>query len=418
MTPEEITAKIEEKAKILFEAGEAKTLEKAREIAKSILGDIPETIKTMKTDLEGQVKVVKDELEKQREANEEFVTKMTRLKTAAEDNAKKGRTFDQALAEAIDENHEQIKTMARGRTKSVMMELKEVGSMGLSSISNLDAANVQMAPGIYNLPNRRTHMRDIMVTGRMTTSDFHYLRETGGEGDVAPWLEVAGAQTTAKAQLDLDYEEAVAPSQYVAGFLKISRKSLDDVVALRASLSQRLLEKYLNAEDTQILSGNGTPPAIQGILGVASALSPDDEVRSVDRIITSIAQIEEEDYRASGVILKPKEYYALLKTFESGGGYTLPGIGTVMFVNGVLMVAGVPVYSINGMPNSPRQFLTGDWQMGAQLLIREDPRVEFFDQDGTNVQTNQITVRVEGRIAVPIYYPEAFVKGDFYAATT
>lgn len=417
MTPEEITAKIEEKAKQLFDAGKADTLAEAKKLAQGIVAESAETIKSVKSELQAEIKVVKDELDKTKNANEELITKMNRIKEASLENAKKGRSFDEALGEALEENQEQIKTMARGRTKSVMMELKAVGDMGTGSISNLDAANVQMASGIYNLPNRRIHMRDIMVGGRMTTSDFHYLRETGGEGDVAPWLEVQTGQTTAKSQLDLDYEEAVAPSQYVAGFLKISRKSLDDIIALRASLSQRLLEKYLNAEDTQILSGGGTPPALQGILGVASDLDPSDEERSIDRIITSIAQIEEADYRANGVILKPKEYYALLKTFEAGGGYTLPGIGTVMFVNGVLMVAGVPVYPINGMPSSPRQFLTGDWQMGAQLLIREDPRVEFFDQDGTNVQTNQITVRVEGRIALPIYYPESFVVGDFYATT-
>jgi hypothetical protein len=38
-----------------------------------------------------------------------------------------------------------------------------------------------------------------------------------------------------------------------------------------------------------------------------------------------------------------------------------------------------------------------------------------FEEDGTNVRENKITVRVEGRIALPIYYTDAFVTGSLNA---
>ncbi len=47
-----------------------------------------------------------------------------------------------------------------------------------------------------------------------------------------------------------------APAQYIAGFVRISRQMLDDVPAMTSFLQARLLEKYLLAEDAQLLNGN------------------------------------------------------------------------------------------------------------------------------------------------------------------
>lgn len=58
------------------------------------------------------------------------------------------------------------------------------------------------------------------------------------------------------------------------------------------------------------------------------------------------------------------------------------------------------------------QYIIGDWQMGAQLLIQEGMRIEFFEQDGTNVRENKITVRIEETIAFPVYGSTFFVVGS------
>jgi hypothetical protein len=58
------------------------------------------------------------------------------------------------------------------------------------------------------------------------------------------------------------------------------------------------------------------------------------------------------------------------------------------------------------------KFLTGDFAEGAMILMREPPVVEFFEQDGTNVRENKITVRVEERFAFPIFGNTYFIYGD------
>ena len=64
-----------------------------------------------------------------------------------------------------------------------------------------------------------------------------------------------------------------APAQYIAGFVRISRQMLDDVPAMTSFLQARLLEKYLLAEDAQLLNGNGTAPNLTGLTVNAAAFN-------------------------------------------------------------------------------------------------------------------------------------------------
>ena len=60
-----------------------------------------------------------------------------------------------------------------------------------------------------------------------------------------------------------------APAQVIAGYVRISRQMLDDVPAMTSFLQARLLEKYLVAEDAQLLSGSGSGGSA-GAAGYAS----------------------------------------------------------------------------------------------------------------------------------------------------
>lgn len=401
--------KREHEAKLAKESGE-KLKTEAIDAAKEAVKEELESVK-------GELKLVKDEAEKAKEELDAFKAENNRIRVQSKENEKNGRHFEKALDEAVSENIDAIKELQTNKKGKVSFQLKAVGDMGISSIADISMANAQLAPGIYALPNRRIHMRDILNTGRMTTSDYHYLREVAGEGDITTWTENSGK----KPQIDLDYIEKIAPSQYIAGYLKISRKALDDVQALRSALQMRLLEKYLVAEDAQVLQGNGVTPNLEGILQVAT---PYDDANGyeylVQRMIDAAGQLEEgtggftEGFYADGYVLKPRDWAKIANTVSQGSEqvFTLPGLGIVSMVNGVLMLNGIPVYKMNGMPNDPnRQFLVGDWRMGAQLLIREDPTIDFSYENEDDFVQNKITVRVEGRVSLPIYYEEAFVKG-------
>lgn len=415
LSPAEFDALSEyKKEKYLEEKTTYETEQSADAAKKAAEGVVKEAVEAAKTELTVLIDAAKEEtsavsvkLGVAQSELDAMKAENNRIQIAAKENEKNGKFFDEALVEAFqtDAFKADLQAMKDDKNAKVRVTLKAVGTMGISSIANIEIANAQLQPGINMLPNRRVHMRSIMNTGRMTTSDYHYLREVGGDSDVAAWAENSGQ----KSQLDLTYIEKVAPSQYIAGYLNISRKSLEDVTALNSALSMRLLEKYLIQEDFQVLQGSGISPILQGILGVAQAYNGS-ETFLVDRILDGCAQLEENEYYADGVLVKPRDWAGILRT-QTTLGYTLPSLGTVVMQNGILYVGGVPVWKMNGMPIANRQFLAGDWMLGAQLLIRDDPSVVLSYENQDNFIQNIVTVRVEGRAALPIYYPEAFVKG-------
>jgi HK97 family phage major capsid protein len=283
--------------------------------------------------------------------------------------------------------------------------------MGLSSITGLTAANVQMAPGIVPVANRLIHMRDVIPTGRMGTSLYNFLKEIGFDGSIGTWQENSGA----KPQFDIRYQEVSAPSQFIAGYIKISRKSLDDIPALKASIASRLLQKYLDAEDAQILSGTGANGQLSGIYQAGNSISyVPGRTKSVEMVVDSQSIIEELNHNVTAMLFRPRGYNDLMLSQSAGsttGIYSLPGMGTVAMINGQLTVNGAPAYKTTAMVDN--SFLLGDFEQALMLLLREDPIVEFFEQDGDNVKNNQITIRVEGRVAMPVFYSDALIHGSF-----
>ena len=394
---------LELKAQELLDANKAKTIEEAKAI---IANAISEATKAADAKLEEAVKSANVRIDEMDKALLEAKSENNRIKMDAQSKAPV--SFNQAFATAMDENSDNLEKFKRKEIKQFAMELKTVGDMSLANITDLAAANVQMLPGIIPAAPRKLHIRSLLPTGVMTTSAIHYLQETGSEGSVAAWADNSGT----KSQIDYDLTEEVAPSEFIAGYLRITRKALDDISAMRSYLQSRLLEQYLDAEDNQLLNGSGVSPNLGGLITNAEAYSGFRTIQ-VEKLLDSVAQIESNNHSANGILLSPEQFYALMLTRSTTNEYTLPGGVAVDLVNGQMFISGVPIFKSTAMSDS--KYLVGDWSKGAQLFVRENPIVRFFEEDGTNVRENKITVRVEGRVALPIYYTDAFVTGSLNA---
>lgn len=400
--------------------------EKAQEALKKQVSDLEERLKAKAASEDvDKLKTELEKAQKELEAATKSVADVNKYVEEVEKKLKekplggKFKAMASRIGEAVTKNWEQIKKLKDrnpGQTIRVdlfdEMEVKAAGDMGMANIVNLSTFNATPQPGIVTLPNTKVHMRQLIPTGTMDNSSITYLRETGGEGTLLPWAE-ATATATPKPQVDMDWIEVRMDAEYIAGWVRVSRKLLDDISAFRSFLQMRLMEMYFDAEDNQILNGNGTSPQLAGLLTNASALVTTATI-SIERIIDAISQLETTKYTATGIIMHPKDFYTIAKNKASGSGeYDLPGI--VVIQGGQLYVAGVPVYKTTAMTQGT--FLVGDFSMGCQLFVRENPRIEFFDQDRDNVITNKITVRIEGRAGLAIYRTAAFVKGTMVAST-
>ena len=363
----------------------------------SAKADNASALESVKAELEAtkaSITVVKDEIEK-------LEAKQNRVKM----NQTEVKGFNVTLADAIEQNGDSLAKLARGEQKrsSFILDTKAVGNMTEAANLTGDITR-QYANQVYALPARKVHLRSLLPIGTINQGLFTFPYESGGEGAPA-----AQTQGSSKAQVDFDITMKDAAAQYIAGYVRISRQMLDDIPAMTSFLQSRLLEKYLVAEDAQILSGNGTAPNLQGILPVATAATGAATV-DVEQLVQAIAQLETSNYSATGILVNPTDWAAIMNTKNSGSAYSLPA-STVVTTDGSVSIAGIPLYKSTAI--AVDKFLVGDWSMGAQIMQNQGISVQFSEMDGDNFTKNMITVRVEARIAFPIYYAGAFIYGDF-----
>ncbi len=388
----------------LIEKGLAEVKAKVTEATEKSTNEVQEIKGEIKT-VSVQVTEVKEYAEKLQNHVDSLEMK---LNGSAVQNAEK-KSFNDVLADAINENEDNYQKFLRKEKKSFAIELKAVGDMSTANVTGGSRYGQIFDSNIRQNPNRKVHMSQVLRGGSIGAGNtYTFMRENGnGEGAIAP-----AAEGALKSQFDLDLVEATVNVETIAGWLRVTRKAMNNIPGFVSFLQARLPEKFQRALDAQILYGDGTTPNLKGILTAGNfvASTAVASQKLIDKLIDDVATLEDTYERdATGILLRPTDYYGFFKNKASGSGeYDLPE--GVTFVNGQLYLFGIPVYASTAI--TAPDYVVGDFDMGAQLLTQEGMRIEFFEQDGTNVRENKVTVRIEGNYALPVYGPDFFIKGS------
>ncbi|WP_164714093.1 phage major capsid protein [Chitinophaga rhizosphaerae] len=389
--------------------------EKGQAAVKKQIGDVADEVKGVKEGVEevkSSVTVVRDEQDKLKEEVKSL--KAARGREGAEP---KRKNFNQVLADALVEQTDELEKMARGdsgRKKNLSIQLKAVGDVTTASVSGGDAWGNIIRPGIIELPKRKVNVRDLLPVGSIGPgTEFVYMREIPGEG--APDVHTEGA---VKSKLDLRLQEDSVKIQTIAGLMDVTKKAFNNIPGFVSLMQSRLPELLRRAEDRQELWGDGTGDNLKGILTAGNYTASDSTADTlVEQLIDGLSQAEDElETDVTTILLRPKYYFSFFKNKAAGSGeYDLPK--NVTFVNGVMYVSGIPVYSSTAMNKDfagaeANKFLIGDWSLGAQLLVQEDMRLEISEHDQDNFRRNKYTVRIEETVALPVYGSRFFIAGD------
>lgn len=410
------TKELQEKLDALKSALETSLTQKAKEEITAQLKAVTDELKALKdsmpkpdTESAAKIKALEEvlaQLKKDADLNQPVIDAFVAAKDRPVNT--KAKTFEQNLAEAVMEKTDDVIKFANKETKSLIIDLKVVGDMGTANITSGTRYGQQFAPNIVQQPYRKVHVRDLLpIVQAGPGNTYTFMRElTTGEGDVAPT-----AETATKPQLDLDLAEATVNFETIAGWLRVTRKAMRNIPGFVAWLQQRLPEKLMRVEDYQILYGDGNTPNLKGIGttgNFTAATSTSNELE--EALIDALSQLEDANERyASGIVVRPAAYYNFFKNKAVGSGeYDLPR--NFVFVNNVLYISGIPVIPTTAV--TAGDYFVGDWQEGAALLIQESMRLEFFEQDGTNVRENKVTLRIEETVALPVYGASYFIKGS------
>lgn len=292
-----------------------------------------------------------------------------------------------------------------GRNAKARVEMKATLTLATTDTAGAVGAGavVTRLPGVQALPQRRMTVRDLLAPGRMDGNTIEYVQETGFTNAAAPVAEGAS-----KPQSDIKLAEKTTTAKVIAHHMKVSRQALSDVSQLQSMIDQRLRFGLAFAEENQLLNGNGTGQNLSGLIlnstGYAAAFTPAAET-VIDKMRLAMLQAALAEYPATGHVMHPIDWARVELVKDANEAYVIGNPqGTVQPT-----LWGLPVVATQAI--GVDKFLTGAFQLGAQIFDRWDASVEtgYENDDFTK---NLVTVLAEERLALAVYRPEAFIYGD------
>ena len=310
---------------------------------------------------------------------------------------KKSETFANSLNESISENFESISKVRKGQ--GFNMEVKTVANMLLSADHLTGDEPRSYSNTVAAVPSQLINFSDLITSINIGGGTYTFPREGVGEG--SPATQTEGSD---KAQVDFDFTMVDVVTDFLAGYANYSKKMANNLPFLQSFLPNALRRDYLKAESAQFagIIETDVTASTQIITGVNKA----------EMLMNDVASLEEADFSANGITLRPAEWYNIAQgTYPSSTtAYSLPFL--VEFTNGVLTVNGIPVYKATWM--TANKYFVGDWTTLAKV-VTEGLSVQFSTEDEDNFRKNAITARIEAQIALAIHRVDAFRYGDFTA---
>lgn len=358
--------------------------------------------------------------------------------TRADNIVKELEHVDEHLAKAA-EKADSLSQLAKTASKSTsrgvekMAEIKSLGEAAVESIKNAGLARgkaagtaiaefkaatdtiVSPVPGeieisdrISTYPNGALYVRDLLPTEFVSAPTIGYFQiTTEGTADTV-------AEDGAKPQLSAEGTLVTTPLTKVAGIMKITDEMLEDYPRLVTAINGRgVYAKDLAVED-QILNGTGTAPDMTGFLAASintgTWVNGGGAADMAEAVYSAVMSIKlTTGYDADGIVINPADW-ALLRLAKDAndqyyaGGFFEGQYGT-QFGGLYPELWGLRIAVSAFCPQGT--LLVGAFRQASALAVKGGTRVET-GYDGTDFSHDRITLRVEERLALEIFVPEAF----------
>ena len=349
-----------------------------------------------------------------KQSADEALTKMNELAAQVQEleqkAARRGEDKPQEIKslgqQFVDDKFEGIKSAGgRGRFS---MEVKATINSATTRAAGSAGAMVEPTrlAGIIAPPGQKLTIRDLLLQGQMDGNALQYVRETGFTNNATTVAEL-----DKKPESDIKFDMVDTSAKVIAHYMKASRQILDDASQLRSYIDGRLRYGLKLVEERQLLNGDGTGQNLHGIIpqasvyavptGAATTLST-----GLDTFRFAMLQAVLAEYPASGFVLNPVDW-ANIETLKDTSGQYLIGNpqGTA-----TPTVWGLPVVQTQAIAQG--KFLTGAFNLGAQIFDRWQSRVEIATENEDDFVKNLVTILCEERLALAVYRPESFIYGN------
>lgn len=205
------------------------------------------------------------------------------------------------------------------------------------------------------------------------------------------------------------YERKVANVKTIAEWVPATKRALADVAALEGLINDELRLDIAEAEEAQILNGNGTGENFTGInawSGVQTQAFSTDLFESVRKGITKARTVGR--VNPTAIVANPLDAEAIDLAKDLNGTYRYGGPQSL----GQRSVWSLPVIESENQPAG--EALLGDFSK-AVIWDREQTTVTVTDSHADFFIRNMVAILAEERLAFAVTRPTAFVKVDISA---
>lgn len=303
---------------------------------------------------------------------------------------------DEEVKAFLEKKSSQGKTQVNFKATLTSLTTDAAGSVG-------DGIAPDRLAGIQELPQRRMTVRELLMPGSTESNAIQYVQETGFTNAAAAVAE-GGARPKSDIKLDLITDNV----KTIGHHFKASREVMNDIPQLRSLIDGRVRFGIDFAEENQVLNGDGTGNNLSGLVPNSTAYAAPGALASahiIDTLRFAALQAVLAEYPSTAFVLNPIDW-AHIETMKDGDGRYIIGQpqGNAPSTLWRLPVVQTPSMTVD-------TFLTGAFNMAAQIFDREDTRVEVgYEND--DFTKGLVTILGDERIALAIYRPEGFISGD------
>jgi HK97 family phage major capsid protein len=337
-----------------------------------------------------ELKAVKDEFETRLDA---IVGEMKAKATMNEPTP----SFVTEFASELKARENELKEVGRGQKLGMKLKAATIETnLTVTGQAVGEGGSVINQNGSVIFPTPLVNFSNLVRTVVGTSDTIRIWRETSTANAIA-----RVTMPNAKPEQDFLSPAVDFTASYLAGIFRFHKSMMRNLPWMQQRLPEMLRRNFFKKENSLFFTQLKAAATTYTGTGVG-----------VIALVEAIGALEASDYGVNGVVINPSDWATISVTRDDENGFTLPS--TVTFINGQLTVNGVPVYKASFVPAN--NFIVGDWTY-AYKYVTDGLKVEFFEQDADNVETNAITSRVEESNVLVIEQPAAFIWGELDGAT-
>jgi len=260
----------------------------------------------------------------------------------------------------------------------------------------------QMLPGIVARGHEPTRLLDHVPATPMTGPSIEFVSHTSTTGAAA-----TVARGGLKPEVEFGITQVILTAKKIACWASVPDELLFDFGTFTQYLSGELRRVIIDAENSQVLSGDGLGENLTGLLGATGVIT---RAKGTDTVLDALEQAIN-DLRTGPayvepdtIVLHPSNWSLARRQKDTQGRY-LTG-DPVDGPNSTLW--GVPVLVTTSMPAGTG--LVANLAMATTAFIRQGPVMDTTNSSGTDFVYNITRFRIEERLALGIQRPAALCK--------